>query len=355
MIKTLSPHYKTIPWICPCSATVPDKYILNIYIWSGDKTSVPALPTYGIENVNPLARIGNSVVNISNFINDSLVIDLYQNNTTSLISTNSQVWVKTEVIYYISGVAQSPEFEEIDIALKGYTYGMDGVNGGAPSNGVLATVSEIKVNSNSFFTLPVFLSETLATDVSVISYPSNTLNKVFNLPLTIVSNDTVQSVWVKVSEATNEEFIEIKYNGDVVCTLLIEDEKRYTPQDIFFTNKEGQLQSITLFKDKKDSIELTSEDYESSIGQPLDGVHQIVDYNQSAKTKFSINSGFISEGNNEVIKQLLIKKTSWIYDGSTFTPVRVTDSNKEFKTRQRERLINYTIEFDYAFNEVNNI
>lgn len=355
MIKTLSPYYKTITWMSPSSMTLPDKYILELYIWSGDKTNVPIEASYEVENVNPLGRVGDSDVNISNYINDFISNELYQSTTTQLIPTSSQVWVKSQVIYYINNVAQTPEFEEVDLALKGYTYGMDGVNGSTPSSGVLSSVTELKVNKNSFFSLPVFLSETLTTDVTVISYPNNTLNKVFSEALTIDSNNSVKSVWVNVFEALNEEYIEISYNGVVECTLLIQDEKRYNPLDIFFINKEGQLQSVTFFKDKKDSISVESEDYESSYGQPLDGVHQIVDYNQSAKENFSINTGFMSEDNNEIIKQLLIKRTSWIYDGSIFTPVRVTDSRKQFKTRQRERLINYTIDFDYAFNSINNI
>jgi hypothetical protein len=355
MIKTLSPHIKTIPWISPSSVTIPEKYILEIYIWNGDKTSVPISTPYNINNVNPLSRLGNSFVNISNYINDILTTELYQSSTTQLISTNSQVWVKTQVIYYIGGVAQTPEFQEIDLAIKGYTYGMDGVNGGTPSNGVLSPVNELKVNRDSFFTIPVFLSETLDTDITVISYPNNVINEVYNEPLTIDSTNSVKAVWINVSEAVNEEFIEINYNGNVVCTLLIKTELRYSPKDIFFVDKEGQLQSVTFFKEKKDTIELKSESYENGSGQPLDGVHQVVDYNQSAKVQFTINTGFISEDNNEVIKQLLIKKQSWIYDGSIYTPVRVTSSSTEFKTRQRDRLINYTIEFDYAFNEVNNI
>ena len=52
MIKTKSPHYKIIPWLSPSSAIVPDKYILNIYIWSGLKNSSPFIPHYAIENIN---------------------------------------------------------------------------------------------------------------------------------------------------------------------------------------------------------------------------------------------------------------------------------------------------------------
>ena len=44
MIKSLSSHYKTIPWISPSSGIVPDKCILNIYVWSGYKSNVPVTP-----------------------------------------------------------------------------------------------------------------------------------------------------------------------------------------------------------------------------------------------------------------------------------------------------------------------
>ena len=355
MIKTLSPYYLTIPWISPSSPTVPDKYVLELYIWSGDKTNPPVEVTREIENVNPLARLGDSKLNISDFINKFITIDLIQSTTTQLLDTNAQVWVKSQVIYYIGGVAQSPEFIDTNLALKGYGYGMYGENTSTPTNGVLSSVTEVKVNREGFYCLPVFMSETLQTDITVISYPDNKLNKVFNEALTIGSDDAVKQIWINVSEALNDEYIEISYNGDVVNTLLIQDELRYRPIDVFFVNDQGQLQPITFFKEKRDKIELKSETYESSYGQPKDGVHQVIDFNQNGKSSFKANTGFVSEENNSYIKQLLLKKTAWVYDGTLYTPVRVINSSFEYKTRQKDRLINYLLEFDYAYSEINNI
>ena len=355
MIKTLSPHYKTIPWISPSSGTTPDKYILELYVWKGDKTSVPVTAQYELENVNPLERTGNSKVNISNYINDFIDYNLVQSTTTGLIATDMQVWVKSQVIYYISDVAQSPEFVDTDIAMLGYGYGMSGENPSTPTNGVLSSAEEVKVDRNGFYSLPVFLSETVTTDVTIISYPDRNINKSYSESLTIDSEDSVKLVWINVSEADNDEYIEINYNGSVVATLLIKDELRYSPKDIFFFNKEGQLQSITFFKEKIDTLEITGEKYESSNGQPKDGVHQFVDFNQNGKTTFKVNSGFQSEDNNELIRQLLLIKTCWIYDGNLYTPARVTKSSIEYKTRQKDRLINYEVEFEYAFSEINNI
>jgi hypothetical protein len=41
--------------------------------------------------------------------------------------------------------------------------------------------------------------------------------------------------------------------------------------------------------------------------------------------------------------------------GDIFTPLNVASSSLEYKSRQKDRLINYEIEFEEAFNLINNI
>lgn len=354
MIKTLSPHYKTITWLSPSSMTVPDKYILELYIWDGLKASPPTV-TYEIENVNPLGLTGSTDVNISRYINDILTTSLVSSTTTELLDSDSQVWVKSQVIYYIGGVAQSPEFIETDLALKGYGYGAEGVNNSTPTNGILAFGSEVKVNTDSFYSLPVFMSETLVTDILVKSYPGNVIDKTYTEAATTDSTDSVKQVWVNVAEAINESYIEITYNGAVVYTLLIEDELRYNPIDIFYTNKEGQLTPITFFKERVNEMETSSENYESSTGQPKDGVHQFVTFDKNGRSGFEVNSGFVQEDNNDIFKQLFLSNDVWEFNGTDYIPLTLDSKSIEYKTRQRDRLLNYTVKFNYAFNEVNSI
>jgi hypothetical protein len=78
-------------------------------------------------------------------------------------------------------------------------------------------------------------------------------------------------------------------------------------------------------------------------------------YNVNGRAKFSVNTGFISEETNEVIKQLLLSEKVWIAHEDGGIPVTVTSTNLEYKTRQKDRLINYEIEFTYSYNEINNI
>lgn len=190
--------------------------------------------------------------------------------------------------------------------------------------------------------------------MTVISYPNNEINYTISEPTSLLSNEIVQYLWIDVSETTTDEYIEIFYNG-VTTTLLIIDECRYTPIDIFFQNKEGAQQTLTFFKAKTDSLSVTKDTFESDRGQPSDGNHQFIDFNVNGKAKFKVNSGFVDEAMNETFKQLLLSQRLWKFENGIFTPLNVSSSSLEYKTRQKDRLINYEIELEYSFNEINNI
>lgn len=190
--------------------------------------------------------------------------------------------------------------------------------------------------------------------IVIKSYPDFQINYSIEEPTSLDSAEMVQYVWVDVSEATTDEYVEIVFNS-VTTTLLITDECRYTPVDIAFQNKEGALQFITFFKARTDSLTITNEEFESDRGQPLDSFHQYIKYNVQGKSKFKVNSGFVKEVMNETFKQLFLSERVWQLEGETYIPLNVASKSLEYKTRQKDRLINYEVEFDYAFNEVNNI
>ena len=190
--------------------------------------------------------------------------------------------------------------------------------------------------------------------ITVISYPSNNINFSEDVGDSLLSSELVKYMWVDLSEALTDTYVEIIYNG-VTKTLLIEDECRYTPIDIFFQNKEGAEQVLTFFKKATESLAITSEEYESTNGQPLNGFHHYIKYNVQGKQSFKVNSGFVKEDKNETFKQLLLSRRVWSYVDSKFIPLNVSSKTIEYKTKQNDRLINYEIGFDYAFNEINNV
>ena len=190
--------------------------------------------------------------------------------------------------------------------------------------------------------------------ITIISYPDNNINESIAEPTSFNSAEMLQNIWVKVSEAGTDEYIEVTYNGETI-TLLITDECRYTPVDIAFQNKEGAIVFMPFFKAKTESISTTRETFESDRGQPSMGNHQFVDFNVQGRTSYKINSGFVDENMNQIVKQLLLSERVWEYVNTEYIPIKVKSTGVEYKTRQKDRLINYEMEFEYAFNEVNNI
>ena len=49
--------------------------------------------------------------------------------------------------------------------------------------------------------------------ITIISYPDNNINESIVVPTSIDSAEMLQNIWVKVSEAGTDEYIEVTYNG----------------------------------------------------------------------------------------------------------------------------------------------
>lgn len=190
--------------------------------------------------------------------------------------------------------------------------------------------------------------------ITVISYPDNEINYSISDPLSMTSSELIKNIWIDLSETITDEYVEVVFNGETI-TLLIQDECRYDPVDIAFQNKEGALQFVTFFKAKTESMSITNEEFETDRGQPLFGNHQYVTYNVQGKSKFKMNSGFVDESMNETFKQLLLSERVWSFKDSIYTPLKMGSKSIEYKSRMKDRLINYEIEFEYAFNEINNV
>ena len=189
--------------------------------------------------------------------------------------------------------------------------------------------------------------------ITVTGYPSET-EQTFSTPTSFDSNELVRYLIVKQSDFLGDEYIDVEYNSETI-RIYIETECRYTPVEVHFQNKEGAQQTLTFFKARTDRMNVDSEQFETDRGQPLLGNHQFIDYNKNGKSSFKVNSGFVDEVLNDSFKQLVLSERVWVLDGDVFVPVNIKARTLEYKTRQKDRLINYEIEFEYSYNEINNV
>ena len=78
-------------------------------------------------------------------------------------------------------------------------------------------------------------------------------------------------------------------------------------------------------------------------------------YNVNAKTRLTLNTGFIKEDMNKTIEELFLTENAWIdYEGNIL-PIIPVSKAMTFKTSLNDRLTDYTIDFEFGFDKINNI
>ena len=157
MIKTLSPYYVNVPLVSPSNSIVCNSYKLQLYVWNGSKSAVPATPSYEKTRYNATASVGTDKINIARLINDFIEFNVVPLYTTGLQNAGNQAWVKFQVEYDVAVGVKQLVFT--DLAVKGYAYFTDGENTSTPTNRILLSGDEFKVNRNGLFVLPIKILE----------------------------------------------------------------------------------------------------------------------------------------------------------------------------------------------------
>lgn len=343
MIKTLSTYFLDIPFTNPTTLVVALEYRVKLYVWQGSKAAVPALPIYTFTNPNPTVSNGIDRIDISRVINDffefSLTVPAVFN---TLQNSNNQAWVKWEILY-----GDTPTIittQQTNFAVKGYGFYQEGLNPQLPANGILIDNNDFNISYDSVFVLPILLDEAVDKgDITIKSFPSLSMNLTIITSITNNSNQLIKYLFVKPTiGASQDEYIEVKYNTQTIFLNLI-TECKYKPIDIFFQNRNGAIETMTFFKSRKDSLSIKKETYSSDIDY---------NYNVNSRTKFDVNSGWISEDKNVNIKQLLLAEKVFIIENNIKLPLITDTKSLEYKTRVNDKLINYKIDFSYAFEDI---
>ena len=153
----------------------------------------------------------------------------------------------------------------------------------------------------------------------------------------------------------------------VDCTIKRIDCTKYGDGNrIIYINKYGAQQDLWFFLKQTRNIARTNEGYKANtITYPSTGAtYSIQDapnkvFNTQAKQTHTFSSGYYPEFANQQFEELLLSEFIWwstVKKGSgIIIPLKVKTSSVAFKTSVNDRLIEYTIEFEEAFDYINNI
>lgn len=133
--------------------------------------------------------------------------------------------------------------------------------------------------------------------------------------------------------------------------LYINEECKYTPVECTFINRYGGWEFLTFFKAQSNSVSVKGTNYQltqSTLDYNV-SIGQFKMMNINGRQSIKLNTGWVDENYSELITDLMLSETI-LLDGK---PAIVKTQSADFKSTLKDKNINYEVEFEYAFNIVN--
>ncbi len=326
---------------------VLDRAELELYIYDGTSgTYTDSDLKYELSKTR-LSTQDNILFEISELVRD--YIDITFNN--DYLSTTKWVTAITR-LYDADGdeFASGSPVTNNYLAMDGYGYFEDGINPQLSDN-LLISNNTLYLPENTAGKLPIFAEGVGKVTIdSVDTQITDDGN----------SNQKIQYVTIPADSST----IQVYDTDDTTLlkTVTVNNvcEPKFTPYKLTFVNKFGAYQDMYFFKKFVESMAITDELYKANIINTSTLTYptykgQQERYNVSATKKVVLNSGFVNEDYNLAIEELLLSENVWIrWEGRTL-PIIVRTKEHTYKTSLNDKLINHTLEFEFAFSKINNI
>ena len=183
------------------------------------------------------------------------------------------------------------------------------------------------------------------------------------------SLDVVNSDWYKIQLLDTFGNIIDERKFYPTCEI------KYEPIQLAYISKYGTWNYATFFKRSEETIDVTSQQYRTITGNVQNGAYRYglhnpmyKKYNTNGKRRLTINSGFVAEEFKEVMEQILLSEYVLVVadstvtkDGSTYTytanngtiAANVSTNSLVKKKSVNDKLIDYTLDLEYAFDEIN--
>ena len=324
-----------------------DNIVLDIYIYTGLSTGYTS--TDKRYTLSKSLITGETKINfeIAELVRDYINIE-FNNDYSSYC-----VWVRTDAIIRDENDTEfsygSPA-SNTSLAFDGYGYFEEGINPELDRHALIST-STLYIPEDTAGKLPIFAEGvgkvTIDSSDTQITDNGNTNQKIQYI--TIPANSSS----IKVYDTDDTTLLKtIRVNN--VC------EPKFTPYKVTFVNKFGAFQDLYFFKKTTESFSVTDETYKRNIFENNNTTYdtyrgQRERYNTNAKSSITLNTGFVNDDFNSAIEELFLSEKVWIRWNNQTLPIIPKSKDLELKSSLNNKLSNYTIDFEFAFNKINNV
>jgi len=345
------------------------QYIGELYYWTGSQFQSSSNTTYTIAKYPNTAGVG--IFDVSKIINSTLQDTLYNNSSNVefyAVDFYTQYWngtifvtgshVKSDTYKALDGyglmnydaigqnitastpfwplMTDGPATQSMFETNKGYAGVYVGTTGGTQPTKL--------VYSSSIQTAEIALSSNASSSAQIYSYPQAPAQSGFPL------SGSYSSYTIQAYNGTSKLGQAIQFNFD--C------QQKYPNVRIMWKNRFGQFDWFNFYMVSRESFDIKRSMYQPQIGtwnastlsyakQDSQNKNYIVD----ANSKLSVNSFWIDQVYNDILKQLLVAdEIYWLYDEANnfVRPLSILNQNIAFKTGVVDHLIQYQFEFSYG-------
>lgn len=314
----------------------------------------PNTPQFTLSN--QVIKAGQTKINfeVAKFVNDYCKSNIPTfgigiNTSTAFDS----VWLETTLTAFYQGSNIGQQIKNF-YAVDGFGYHIELMNPKLQTN-VLSSITNHIVYRGSDYPI-YFLSEGLETiKIAGVSQPFG-LNPEFNNQL--VSYINMNSY---LEDEALGDFFLVRFTyetGNEDHYITVKDACKYPLYNCFFKNKYGVWQSIPFNLRNKQSFEVESSEYMpviSTFGEYSLQSHQQKTFNPNAKEKITCNTDYLPEYYNVLFDELMLSEFVYLENDGQYLPVNINKKSFERKTRLFDKLIQYTMDFEYSFNKINQV
>ena len=345
------------------------QYYADLYYWSGTTSQSSSIADYQLVKYPNTSRVG--IFDVSKIINSTLQ-DTRQENPSNVkyFKIDGYFRYLSGTTYVTSSHVESAIFKGLD----GYGIFPEQIGQSITTTTPHWPLMTSGPVSQSFFdsnrgTVGVFTGgagvvSQIPTKVRIVSDLGATD---INVSSSISSSQQIQQVPMFPSEtgfpyASPEWYTIQAYNGSTALGTPIyfnfKCEQKYPNIRIKWKNRFGQFDYFNFDMVNKQSFNTTTRGYQPQLGTWTGTTLQYnsadssnLNYIVDSKQAIVVNTDWIPEAYNDIIKQILVsEEIYWIKDESStvLTPITIATDSIVFKTGVVDKVIQYSFEFNYG-------
>ena len=321
---------------------------LEIYIYSGTAGSYTSSDLKYTLDKDRITSQSNIIFEIGNLVRDYITHDFNNDyaSVTKWVTVVKRLFDSTTSLEFTSGSPVTTNF----LALDGFGTFEDEINPQLSTN-ALISADNIYLPENTAGKLPIF-----AEGVGKVVIDSSTTQ----ITDSGNSNQKIQYITIPANTSTIQVFDTDDATLRKTITVNNVCEPKYTSYKVTFVNKFGAYEDLYFFKKTTETFTVSDETHKtnsinaSTVTYPTyKGQQQR--YNVNAITNLQMNTGFIKEDATKTIEELFLSENVFIRFDSKTLPIIPRSKSFVHKTSLNDKLINYTIDFEFAFNLINNV